>query len=149
MRGGVAPFFLPILEQMYGNPDRSFLDKLQGDDPDQQKALANQPPTVVATKLAEQMGAIDFVKQRGIPKRRRARAWRIRSSSKYGQATENAMQAGTVTGTPTFLINDKKLDQVVSWDQMEALSRWGVSRTPLKRPLSPFGTNAPLPPRSS
>jgi protein-disulfide isomerase len=29
------------------------------------------------------------------------------------------MQAGTVTGTPTFLINDKKLDQVVSWDQME------------------------------
>jgi protein-disulfide isomerase len=104
---------------MYGN-QIAFLDKLQAMTPDQQKALANQPPTVVATKLAEQMGAIDFVKQRGIPE---AKARACLADQKQleimAKPTENAMQAGTVTGTPTFLLNDKKLDQVVSWDQME------------------------------
>ncbi len=116
--GGVAPFF-PILEQMYGN-QIAFLDKLQAMTPDQQKALANQPPTVVATKLAEQMGAIDFVKQRGIPEAKaRACLADQKQLEVMAKPTETAMQAGTVTGTPTFLINDKKLDQVVSWDQME------------------------------
>ena len=116
--GGVAPFF-PLLEQMYGN-QIAFLDKLQAMTPDQQKALANQPPTVVATKLAEQMGAIDFVKQRGIPEAKaRACLADQKQLEVMAKPTENAMQAGTVTGTPTFLINDKKLDQVVSWDQME------------------------------
>ena len=116
--GGVAPFF-PILEQMYGN-QIAFLDKLQAMTPAQQQELANQPPTVVATKLAEQMGAIDFVKQRGIPEAKaRACLADQKQLEVMAKPTETAMQAGTVTGTPTFLINDKKLDQVVSWDQME------------------------------
>ena len=33
--------------------------------------------------------------------------------------TESAMQSGTVTGTPTFLLNGKKLDNVISWSEME------------------------------
>ena len=116
--GGTAPFF-PILEQMYQNQN-AFLDKLQTMPPAMQQSLANLAPTAVATKLAEHMGAIDFVKQRGIPE---AKARACLADQKQleimAKPTEAAMQAGTVTGTPTFLINDKKLDQVVSWDQME------------------------------
>jgi protein-disulfide isomerase len=100
---GVAPFF-PLLEQMYGN-QIAFLDKLQAMTPAQQH---------------EQMGAIDFVKQRGIPEAKaRACLADQKQLEVMAKPTETAMQAGTVTGTPTFLLNDKKLDQVVSWDQME------------------------------
>ena len=116
--GGTAPFF-PILEQMYQNQN-AFLDKLQTMPAALQQSLANLPPTAVATKLAEHMGAIDFVKQRGIPE---AKARACLADQKQleimAKPTENAMQAGTVTGTPTFLLNDKKLDQVGTWDKME------------------------------
>jgi len=29
------------------------------------------------------------------------------------------MQSGTVTGTPTFLLNGKKMENVLSWSEME------------------------------
>ena len=116
--GGTAPFF-PILEQMYQNQN-AFLDKLQTMPAALQQSLANLPPTAVATKLAEHMGAIDFVKQRGIPE---AKARACLADQKQleimAKPTENAMQSGTVTGTPTFLLNGKKMENVLSWSEME------------------------------
>ncbi|KQM92826.1 MULTISPECIES: thioredoxin domain-containing protein [Sphingomonas] len=116
--GGTAPFF-PILEQMYQNQN-AFLDKLQTMPPAMQQSLANLAPTAVATKLAEHMGAIDFVKQRGIPE---AKARACLADQKQleimAKPTENAMQSGTVTGTPTFLLNGKKMENVLSWSEME------------------------------
>jgi protein-disulfide isomerase len=116
--GGTAPFF-PILEQMYQNQN-AFLDKLQTMPPAMQQSLANLAPTAVATKLAEHMGAIDFVKQRGIPE---AKARACLADQKQleimAKPTESAMQSGTVTGTPTFLLNGKKMENVLSWSEME------------------------------
>ena len=116
--GGVAPFF-PILEQMYQNQN-AFLDKLQTMPAALQQSLANLPPTAVATKLAEHMGAIDFVKQRGIPEAKaRACLADQKQLEVMAKPTEDAMQSGTVTGTPTFLLNGKKLENVLSWSEME------------------------------
>ena len=116
--GGTAPVF-PILEQMSQNQN-AFLDKLQTMPPAMQQSLANLAPTAVATKLAEHMGAIDFVKQRGIPE---AKARACLADQKQleimAKPTENAMQSGTVTGTPTFLLNGKKMENVLSWSEME------------------------------
>ncbi len=116
--GGTAPFF-PILEQMYQNQN-AFLDKLQTMPAALQQSLANLPPTAVATKLAEHMGAIDFVKQRGIPEAKaRACLADQKQLEVMAKPTEDAMQSGTVTGTPTFLLNGKKLENVLSWSEME------------------------------
>ncbi len=116
--GGTAPFF-PILEQMYQNQN-AFLDKLQTMPAALQQSLANLPPTAVATKLAEHMGVIDFVKQRGIPEAKaRACLADQKQLEVMAKPTEDAMQSGTVTGTPTFLLNGKKLENVLSWSEME------------------------------
>ena len=116
--GGTAPFF-PILEQMYQNQP-AFLDKLQTMPAAMQQSLSNMAPTAVATKLAEHMGAIDFVKQRGIPEAKaRACLADQKQLEVMAKPTEDAMQSGTVTGTPTFLLNGKKLENVLSWSEME------------------------------
>ncbi|MGH6617526.1 thioredoxin domain-containing protein [Sphingomonas sp.] len=117
--GGAQPFF-PLLEQMYQNQN-GYLDKLQKISPEAQAKFASMKPNEVATTLAEQMGLIDFVKQRGIPEAK-ARAC-LNDQAKLEAAaklSDDAAASGTVTGTPTFLINDQKAD-AVSWGQLEPL----------------------------
>ncbi|WP_380785256.1 thioredoxin domain-containing protein [Sphingomonas sp. R86521] len=116
--GSVDSFF-PLLEQTYQN-QIPMLDKLQQMPQAQQAALQGKSPTAVATALAEQMGAIDFVKQRGIPE---AKARACLADQKQleimAKPTEKAMQDGSVTGTPTFFLNGKTVEGVVTWAAME------------------------------
>ena len=119
--------FFPVLEQMYGNQN-AFLDKLQAISPAQQQALQSQTPLQQVMTLAEAMGAIDFVKQRGIPE---AKARQCLSSQarleEVAKPTEKATQDGTVTGTPTFIINGDTVPNTVTWPQLEtALKRAGA-----------------------
>ncbi len=125
---GPTETFFPILEQMYANQS-AFLDKLQATPQEVQQKLAGAAPTVVTTTLAEQMGAIDFMKQRGLPE---AQARRCLQDQKKLEAiakpTEAASASNLVTGTPTFILNGKKLDNVVSWAQMQqALNAAGAA----------------------
>ena len=124
---GSTEAFFPILEQQYANQS-AFLDKLQALTPEQQKALEGQTPTAVATSLAQTMGAIDFMKQRGLPE---AQARQCLGSMPKLEAiakpTETATQAGTVTGTPTFMINGEVVPNTVTWTQLEqALKKAGA-----------------------
>ncbi|GAA3699836.1 hypothetical protein GCM10022268_07430 [Sphingomonas cynarae] len=111
--------FFPVLEQMYANQN-GFLDKLQAISPAQQQALQSQTPLQQVMTLAEAMGAIDFVKQRGIPE---AKARQCLSSQarleEVAKPTEKATQDGTVTGTPTFIINGNTVPNTVTWSQLE------------------------------
>ena len=124
--GSPAAFF-PILEQQYANQEQ-FLNRLQTLSPAQQQALQAQSPSAQAAALAEMMGAIDFVKARGVPE---AQARACLSDAAKLEAivkpTETAAQAGTVTGTPTFLINGEVVPNTLSWAQLEqALKRAGA-----------------------
>ncbi len=116
--GGAGPFF-PMLEQMYQHQGE-FLDKVQAMTPAEQQQLQAAKPQQAITMLGEQMGLVDFVKQRGLPEDK-ARAClgdmsRIDALTKQTQVAE---AAGTVTGTPTFLMDGKPLQGVVTWPQMK------------------------------
>ncbi|MES2057729.1 MAG: thioredoxin domain-containing protein [Pseudomonadota bacterium] len=117
--GGPQPFF-PLLEQMYQN-QTTYLDKLQKMSPEAQAKFPSMKPNQVATALAEQMGLIEFVKQRGIPEDK-ARAC-LNDQAKLEAAaklSDDATSSGKVTGTPTFLVNDQKVD-AVAWSQLEPI----------------------------
>lgn len=117
--GGAAPFF-PILEQQYVNQPAMF-EKLQALSPQQQQQINSAPPAQAIVLLGEAMGMVDFVKQRGIPE---AKARACLADKKVVDALtkvyQDATASGTVTGTPTFLINGKKAD-AITWAQLEPL----------------------------
>ncbi len=116
--GGTGPFF-PVLEQMYQN-QAAYLDKLQQTPPAVQARLQGMAPAQAITALAEQMALIEFVKQRGVPEAK-ARACLADAAQIDGltKQTQDATASGAVTGPPTFLLNGKKLENTVSWAQVE------------------------------
>ncbi len=115
--GGTGPFF-PLLEQQYAMQNQ-YLDALQKISPQQQQAMTTMTPAQVATALAEAMGQVDFAKQRGLPEAKvRACLTDQKAIETLAKQTETA--GGEVTGTPTLLINGKKLDGVVTWEGLEA-----------------------------
>jgi protein-disulfide isomerase len=116
--GGTAPFF-PLLDQMYAGQD-AILEKLQAD-PNLQAKLTGAKPAAAMTMLAETMGLIDFAKQRGLPEAKvRACLADQPAMDALVKQSQDAQTSGTVTGTPTFLVNGEKQPDVVSWPQLEA-----------------------------
>jgi protein-disulfide isomerase len=110
--------FFVVLEQAFQN-QQAFLDKLQAMPPATQQQLQTMPPVQAVNTMADQMGMVDFFKQRGLPeaKARQCMADTAKIDA-LTKITQDASTAGTVTGTPTFLLNGKKLD-AVSWKQVE------------------------------
>lgn len=117
---GAGPYF-PILEQMYvAQP--GFLDKLEAASKD--TAFVNQvqaaSPSQGATMWVDRLGYVDFVKQRGLTE---AQARACLADPKQIKAitdlTERAMNSDGVTGTPSFVLNGQKLENQVTWPQIE------------------------------
>ena len=118
--GGTAPFF-PILEQMYQN-QASYLGWVDKLSPADKQALeqGTAPPMQAIGIMARAMGMVDFVKQRGIPEARAQACLADKATvDALTKTTQDASNAGTVTGTPTFLINGKPVPSAVSWGQIE------------------------------
>ncbi|MGK6318903.1 DsbA family protein [Sphingomonas sp. DT-204] len=121
---GTEPFFV-ILEQMYQN-QLSYLEPLEAASKDQAftAGLQGKPPGQVATAWAEKMGLIDFVKQRGVPEAKaRACLTDQKAIDALAKVTNDAGASGLVTGTPTFILNDKPVEGVVAWSQVEPALR--------------------------
>ncbi|MFZ3483114.1 DsbA family protein [Sphingomonas sp. 3-13AW] len=117
--GGTGPFF-PILDQMYANQN-AMLEKLQSTPEAFNAQVQQAAPAQAISMWAQQLGLIDFVKQRGIPE---AKARQCLADQKGLEAlvkiTEDA--ADKVTGTPSFFLNGTKVD-AVNWTQVEAALR--------------------------
>lgn len=116
-----AETFFPVLEQMYMN-QIAYLEPMEAGMSDQafQASLTGKPAAVIATAWAEKMGLIDFFKQRGLPEAAaRACLNDTKALEKLAKITNDASASGLVTGTPTFILNDKKLENVVSWAALE------------------------------
>lgn len=127
--GGPQPFF-PILDQMYATQE-GWLGKLFARaqaDPSFERTMQSQTPAQQMATLADTMGLVDFVKQRGIPEAK-ARAC-LADTAKIDQLakrTGDATSSGKVTGTPTFYLNDERIADAVSWEQVrQALERAGA-----------------------
>jgi protein-disulfide isomerase len=115
--GGEGPFF-PMLEQMFGMQE-GYLNKLQSIPPEVQARLQGATPQQTLVTLAEQMDLISFAQQRGVPEQqvRQCLADQGRIDA-IVKVTEDATKAGTVTGTPTFLINGENAE-VTTWADLE------------------------------
>jgi protein-disulfide isomerase len=110
--------FFPILEQMYQN-QQGFNDGLQKMPPALQQQLQTAKPQDAIAMMATQMGLVDFAKQRGIPEAKaRACLGDMTQIDRWTKQTQDKSADGTVTGTPTFILNGKKLD-AIGWDQLQ------------------------------
>jgi protein-disulfide isomerase len=120
---GEAAFF-PVMEQQYANqPD--FVQRL-----DQQGFLQSidaLPPQQQFVAMAQQMGLIDFMKQRGLPEAKaRACLSDMKQIDAITKQTQDKGADGTVTSTPTLILNGRKLDSF-QWKDVEGeLKRAGA-----------------------
>jgi len=126
--GDVSTYF-PILEQMYQNQE-AYLTKLQAAaaTPGFEAKLNGGSPAATMTLLANAMGLVDFVKQRGIPeaKARACLADKNRMDALV-KVTSDAQADNKVTGTPTFFINDDPVPDTIAWEKLEGeLKRRGA-----------------------
>ena len=112
--------FFPLLEQMY-QAQEGFNTKLQAMPQPMQAQLQAAKPVDAIRMMAEQMGLIDFAKQRGIPEAKaRTCLADMKQIDRWTKQTQDKSADGTVTGTPTLILNGKKVD-ALSWGQLEPL----------------------------
>lgn len=118
--------FFPMLEQSYANQD-AMNQKMMALTPAQQQALQQGSPVQLVTGWTQAIGGIDFMKQRGLPE---AKARQCLGDQKTIDAltavTQKRGADGTVTGTPTLLVNGTKVDGIGWSDVEKALKHAGA-----------------------
>lgn len=115
-----AETFFPLLEQMFVGQD-AFNAAWQKMTPAVQQQLQSTKPEQAFVLWGEKLGVIDFVKQRGLPEpKARGCLADAKMIDKLAKQTQDAGPggSGTVTGTPTFLINGKVAEGVITWPAM-------------------------------
>lgn len=120
--------FFPMLDQMMRNQDTLLGDLEKKLTPADQQAMQTKSPNDVATMMAEKLGYLDFVKQRGVPEAK-ARACLADKAAldTLAKNLQTADQQFQVAYTPTFILNGKKLDGVDTWEKLEpALKKAGA-----------------------
>ena len=112
--------FFPLLEQMY-QAQQGFNDKLQAMPPAMQQQLQNAKPVDAIKAMAEQMDLNNFVKQRGIPEAKARQCLAdMTQIDRLTKQTQDRGADGTVTGTPTFILNGQPLKGAISWSDVQA-----------------------------
>lgn len=117
----VAPArFFPVLDAIYAN-QRQFEDKLAAllkSQPQQVEAWQKLPPPQMATRLAEALGLIAFMKTQGLPE---AKARQCLADPKrierIAQTNADAVKVHQVRATPTFIVNGRKVS-AYSWERL-------------------------------
>ncbi len=101
--------FFPVLEQMF-HDQASFDEGIQKLTPAQQQQLQAAKPDEVIKLLADAEGIIPYMKQRGLPEAKIQACLADRATiDKLTKQTQDKTNDGTVSGTPTLLINGKVL----------------------------------------
>jgi protein-disulfide isomerase len=114
---GAGPFF-PIAEQMFATqPD--WLGKIKTMTPADQDAAGKMTPLQQSAFLADKLGLVEFVQQRGISADK-AKACLANATEVDGlvKMTERAIKEFKVEGTPTFVINGVTVKGVGTWDEL-------------------------------
>ena len=115
--------FFPMLDQMMANQQTLLAKEQQVAAGVQQ--MQGKSPNEIAVYFAENLGYLDFVKQRGVPEAK-ARACLADKGSidKIAKQLQVANDQYSVASTPTFIINGKVHELAVGEPSWVQLQRW-------------------------
>ena len=115
---GAGPFFA-IAEQMFATQN-DWLAKSSTITAADQQSWATMSPNQVAASMAEKLGLVEFVQQRGIPadkaKSCLADPEGVKTLEKIAKVATDEYK---ISGTPTFIINGKVVPNVTTWADLE------------------------------
>ena len=115
---GAGPFFA-IAEQMFATQN-DWLSKSSTITPADQQSWATMTPNQVAASMADKLGLVEFVQQRGIPadkaKACLADPEGVKTLEKIAKVANDEFK---ISGTPTFIINGQVVPNVTTWTDLE------------------------------
>lgn len=115
---GAGPFFA-IAEQMFATQN-DWLAKSSTITAADQQSWATMSPNQVAASMADKLGLVEFVQQRGIPadkaKSCLADLDGVKTLEKIAKVATDEYK---ISGTPTFIINGKVVPNVTTWVDLE------------------------------
>jgi protein-disulfide isomerase len=112
--------FFPLLDAMFAN-QQALTAKAEAAGAKVQ-AMTNPTPNQIATSFATELGYVDFVKRRGMAPARAQACLAARAGVDRIVAVTNAAgKQYSVTGTPTFVINGTKAENVYDWAGLQPL----------------------------
>jgi len=112
--------FFPLLDAMFAN-QQALTAKAQAAEAKVQ-AMTNPTPNQIATVFATDLGYVDFVKRRGLAPARAQTCLAARAGIDRIVAVTNAGEKQyAISGTPTFVINGAKADNVYDWAALQPL----------------------------
>lgn len=115
---GAAPFF-PISDQMFA-AQREWLGKAQSIPADAQQKMQGMTPNQVAAYLGEQVGLVAFVGQFGISEdKAKACLADPKGIAELEVIVKSGQEEFQISGTPTFVINGKKVENAGTWEALE------------------------------
>jgi protein-disulfide isomerase len=116
--GGPGPFF-PIADQLFAT-QAEWLGATKNITQADQSEWANFPPELLAQVLADKLGLVTFVRERGISVEKAKACLSDKAAfDKLTEMQKTGIEQFKITGTPTFIINGLVVDQVGNWEKLE------------------------------
>ena len=109
--------FFPTLDAMFAN-QQAFDGPLHQMPPAEFETLSSLPPAQAATRFAEKLGMLTFMRARGLPE---AQARRCLADPALIRMIANGQASGVKAGvnsTPSFFVNGRRV-RASSWDQLQ------------------------------
>ncbi|HEX8442050.1 MAG TPA: thioredoxin domain-containing protein [Allosphingosinicella sp.] len=115
---GPGPYF-QLSEQLFAaQPD--WLGKLQSMSPAAQQQLQAAQPSQAVSIYADQAGLLQFVRVRGVPAEKAQACLADQGAlQSLVDGTSSAARDYDITGTPTFLINNRVVPNAANWATLE------------------------------
>ena len=116
--GGPRPYF-QLTEQLFA-AQQDWMGRLQEIPPAVQQQLQSMPPERVAATIADQAGLVQFVRVRGVPADKANACLADQAGlQKLVDMSAAAQRDYQISGTPSFLINDKVVEGASDWQTLE------------------------------
>jgi protein-disulfide isomerase len=120
--------FFPVLDQMYAN-QQAFNQKAATAITDEvYQQMQKMPPLAQGKAFADLLGYTEFMKQSGISDQQMQQCFSQPALDKLSEQMKEAVDAKKVSGTPTFFVNDKQVENAVGWTQLEPALRAAGAR---------------------